>query len=114
VVQLTNKKGKIVLGMRGNLRVTYDFFMPPDSVLVSVKKNKPDPDLTDGIQYVYKSAWLARQLDASFFYIDEGAGTMLNVRNNPVDPGTYTLFYTGTEQTGFEMCYLTTGINWPY
>ena len=25
-----------------------------------------------------------------------------------------TLFYIGTEQTGFEMCYLTTGISWPY
>lgn len=95
-------------------RNTCSRFMPPDSVLISVKKDKPDPDLTNGIQYIYKSDWLAHQLNASLFYIDEGGGTMLNLRNNPVDLGTYTLFYIGTEQTGFEMCYLTTGINWPY
>ncbi len=33
---------------------------------------------------------------------------------NPVDPGTCTLFSLGDAQTGYEMCFLTTGISWPY
>lgn len=89
-------------------------FMPPDSTLISVNKVKPDPDLTDGVQYVYKSQWLANQLDASWFYFDEGTGTMSDKRNTPVDPGTYTLFAVGNNQSGYEMCFLTTGVNWPY
>lgn len=89
-------------------------FMPPDSKLISTNNNKPDPSLTDGIQYIYKSAWLARRLDASWFYFDEGAGTMNSKLNTPVDPGIFTLFYIGNEQTGYEMCFLTTGINWPF
>jgi len=95
-------------------RKTCSHFIPPDSVLISVKNSKPDPALTDGIQYVYKSAWLAHQLDALWFYFDEGTGSMLVQRNTPVDPGIYTLFYIGTEETGYEMCFLTTGVNWPY
>lgn len=96
------------------VRAACDGFKPPDSVLLSVKTNKPDPDLAPGIQYVYKSAWLSRQLDAYWFYFDEGIGTMAAKRNTPVDPGIYTLFYLGTAQTGYEMCFLTTGINWPF
>src|SRR5579884_1881133 len=88
-------------------------FIPPDSKLISTNANKPDPSLADGLQYIYKSKWLSQQLDASLFYFDEGAGTMNNKLNTPVDPGTFTLFYIGNEQMGYEMCFLTTGINWP-
>ncbi len=95
-------------------RSTCEEFRPPDSVLLSVHSSKPDPDSASGIQYIYKSNWLAQQLDASWFYFDEGTGTMLNKRNAPVDPGTYTLFALGDAQTGYEMCYLTTGIDWSH
>lgn len=89
-------------------------FMPPDSVQVSINKTKPDPGLADGVQYIFKSKWLANQLDASWFYFNEGTGTMSDKYNTPVDSGTYTVFYIGGEQSGYEMCFLTAGINWPY
>src|SRR5207244_1141972 len=36
-------------------RSTCEKFRPPDSVLLSVHSSKPDPDLSSGIQYIYKS-----------------------------------------------------------
>jgi hypothetical protein len=88
-------------------------FKPSDSQLLRTEINTPQ-DRASGIQYIYKSQALANQLDPMWFYADADGEPNVPVRNTRVDPGIYTLFYIGDTTKGYEQCFLTTGINWPF
>ncbi|GHO50905.1 hypothetical protein [Ktedonospora formicarum] len=86
-------------------------YKPTDSKLLR-KITKPTVlGGAPGIQYIYMSRSLASKLDS-----DDFINYQLNDQNkfDSVQPGTYTLFYLGSNATGYEQCFLQAGINWPF
>lgn len=87
-------------------------FKPTDSQLLRTETHEPEGG-APGIQYIYKSKSLSRQIDPMWFYANALDESNVPPQNTPVEPGTYTLFYEGSNAGGYDVCFLTTGINWP-
>lgn len=87
-------------------------FKPTDSQLLRTEITAPK-DRDQGIQYIYKSKILARELDSMWFYADADGEANVPAKNTLVDPGIFTVFYLGSNSTGYEFCTLIAGITWP-
>ncbi|MBO0784140.1 MAG: hypothetical protein J2P37_35485, partial [Ktedonobacteraceae bacterium] len=89
-------------------------FRPLDSQLVRTKRQPRTAGLPDGIQYIYVSKVFAQVVnDDNEFRDTETTETGPDGALPTTAPGTFTLFYLGNDSTGYGLCFLTVGINWP-
>ena len=96
-------QGNVSLGVA---QAACEKYKPKDSQLISktIHTQRDQGGLAPGIQYIYRSTTLIDKLSPGYFVADDGS---------QVAPGTYTLFYLGTDATGYEQCFLQAGVNWP-